>query len=89
MMMNDDDDNWAVKDLQNYLFWSLQIHSPFTGTCSVVVKRGVLNLSFFYKKGGGYVVSFDFDLYALIRFYYNFIKTVHKKEGGRQIGQLY
>lgn len=39
----DDDDNCAVKDL----FWSLQIHSPFTGTCSVVVKRGWgLSLSF-------------------------------------------
>lgn len=36
----DDDDNCAVEDLQDYLFWSLQIHWPFTGTCSVVVKRG-------------------------------------------------
>lgn len=39
----DDDDNCAVKDLQDDLFRSLQIHSPFTGTCSVVVK----------KRGGG------------------------------------
>lgn len=77
----DNDDNCAGKDLHDYLFWSLQIHSPFTGTCSVVVKRGILNLLFFNKRGGCYLVSFDFDLYALIKFYYNFIKTVHKKEG--------
>lgn len=85
----DNDDNCAGKDLHDYLFWSLQIHSPFTGTCSVVVKRGILNLLFFNKRGGCYLVSFDFDLYALIKFYYNFINTVHKKEGGGQIGQMY
>lgn len=50
------------------------------------VKRGILNLFFFLiKGGGGYLVSFDFDLYALIKFYYNFIKTVHKKEGGANL----